>query len=166
MSKILVTGAFGQIGTELTPTLQKKYGKDNVVASGHKDLPKDFEGIIEQADVNDFDKLKNLIGKYQITDIYHMASLLSVGGEQNPDLAWKVNMMGLKNVLDLAREFKTRVFWPSSIAAFGPTSPKENTPQSTILEPTTMYGVTKVGGELLCQCYFLKWGIDIRSVRY
>src|SRR3990167_5199234 len=95
-----------------------------------------------------------------------MASLLSVGGEQNPDLAWKVNMMGLKNVLDLAREFKTRVFWPSSIAAFGPTSPKENTQQSTILEPTTMYGVTKVGGELLCQYYFLKWGIDIRSVRY
>src|SRR3989344_6233730 len=166
MSKILVTGAFGQIGTELTPALQQKYGKENVVALGHNNIPKDFDGIVEKADINEKEKIEEIIKKYGVTEIYHLVSLLSVGGEAQPYLCWKVNMGGLINILDSAREYKLKVFWPSSIAAFGPTSPKKNTPQATILEPTTMYDVTKVGGELLCQCYFLKWGIDIRSVRY
>ncbi|OGK30672.1 hypothetical protein A3F29_02130 [Candidatus Roizmanbacteria bacterium RIFCSPHIGHO2_12_FULL_33_9] len=165
MSKILVTGAFGQIGIELTPALQKKHGLNNVIALGHKNIPDDFEGQVERADINDVDKLKTLIEKYEISEIYHLVSLLSVGGEANPDLCWEVNMGGLKKILDFARDHELKVFWPSSIAAFGPTTPK-NAPQSTILEPTTMYGVTKVSGELLCQYYFLKYGVDVRSVRY
>ncbi|MFH1827544.1 MAG: NAD-dependent epimerase/dehydratase family protein, partial [bacterium] len=165
MSKILVTGAFGQIGTELTPTLQKKYGKENVVALGHKNIPEKFDGVVERADINDENKLKGLVEKYDITEIYHLVSLLSVGGEANPDLCWQVNMGGLKKILDLVRHNELRLFWPSSIAAFGPTTPKD-APQSTILEPTTIYGVTKVSGELLCQYYFLKYGVDVRSVRY
>ena len=166
MSKILVTGAFGQIGTELTPALQQKYGKENVVALGHNNIPKDFDGIVEKADINEKEKIEEIIKKYEITEIYHLVSLLSVGGEAKPDLCWEINMGGLKKILDLARDHKLKVFWPSSIAAFGPTTPKDQTPQTTILEPTTIYGVTKVAGELLCQYYFLKWGVDVRSVRY
>jgi len=166
MKKILVTGAFGQIGSELTPSLQKKYGAENVVAIGHKNIPKDFQGIVEKAEINDSKTLESLIKKYQIVEIYHLVSLLSVGGEEKPDLCWQINMGGLKNILDLARQYKLKVFWPSSIAAFGPTTPVDDTPQRTILEPTTMYGVTKVSGELLCQYYFLKYDVDVRSVRY
>ena len=166
MKKILVTGAFGQIGSELTPSLQKKYGAENVVAIGHKNIPKDFQGIVEKAEINDSKTLESLIKKYQIAEIYHLVSLLSVGGEAEPDLCWQINMGGLKNILDLARQYKLKVFWPSSIAAFGPTTPVDDTPQRTILEPTTMYGVTKVSGELLCQYYFLKYDVDVRSVRY
>ncbi len=166
MKKILVTGAFGQIGSELTPSLQKKYGADNVIAIGHKNIPTGFNGIVEKLNINDLSALGALIKKYEIGEVYHLVSLLSVGGEAQPDMCWKINMDGLKNVLDLAREFKLKVFWPSSIAAFGPTTPADNTPQRTILEPTTIYGVTKVAGELLCQYYFLKYGLDVRSVRY
>jgi len=166
MRKILVTGAFGQIGSELVPALQQKFGKENVVALGNRNVPADFEGVVEIGDVRDQAKLKEIVTKHDIGVIYHMVSLLSATGEQNPQLAWDVNMNGLKYVLDLAVEYKCQVFWPSSIAAFGPTTPRENTPQRTVLEPTTMYGVTKVAGELLCQYYWKKYSLDVRSIRY
>lgn len=166
MSTILVTGAFGQIGTELVPALQQKFGKNNVIALGNRHVPADFDGIVERGELPNKQLLVDLIKKYNIDTIYHLVSLLSATGEQNPDLAWDVNMNGLKDVLDLAREHSLRVFWPSSIAAFGPTTPRENTPQHTVLEPTTMYGVTKLAGELLCQYYFKKYNVDVRSLRY
>lgn len=166
MKKILVTGAFGLVGSDLVPALQKKYGKANIFALGNKTIPKDFEGQLVKGDVRDIASLKKIVTKHKITDVYHLAGLLSVGGEKNPDLAWDVNMNGLRNVLELARDFKLKVFWPSSIAAFGPTTPKLKTPQNTVLEPTTIYGVTKVTGELLCQYYFVRWGVDVRSLRF
>jgi nucleoside-diphosphate-sugar epimerase len=166
MSKILITGAFGQIGSELVPALQQKYGADNVVAVGHSAVPTDFAGISERVDISNVASLQELIKKYSIDTIYHLASFLSAKCERDPDLAWQVNMGGLKIILDLARDNKLKLFWPSSIGAFGPTTPKINTPQHTIMEPTTMYGVTKMAGELLCQYYFLKYGVDVRSVRY
>ncbi|MBU0576590.1 NAD-dependent epimerase/dehydratase family protein [Patescibacteria group bacterium] len=166
MKKFLVTGAFGQIGSELVPALQQKYGVENIIAMGNRNIPQDFAGVVEKLELPNFEGLKTLIKKYDVGEIYHMVSLLSAKGEEVPDLAWEVNVQSLKDVLDLAREYKLKVFWPSSIAAFGPTTPRENTPQQTILEPTTMYGVTKVAGELLCQYYHFKYGIDIRSVRY
>ncbi|MFA4936705.1 MAG: NAD-dependent epimerase/dehydratase family protein [Patescibacteria group bacterium] len=166
MSKILITGAFGQIGSELVPVLQQKYGLDNVIAAGHSNLPEKFVGISEKISISDTSSLNDVIKKYNIDTIYHLASFLSAKCERDPDLAWQVNMGGLKNILDLARDKKLKVFWPSSIGAFGPTTPKINTPQHTIMEPTTIYGVTKLAGELLCQYYFLKYGVDVRSVRY
>jgi nucleoside-diphosphate-sugar epimerase len=165
MTKILVTGAFGQIGSELTPALIAKYGKENVVAMGHSNIPEGYDGIVEHAEITDFEALKAIITKYQITDVYHLVSILSARGEQDPQLTWNVNMGGLKNILDLAKEFKFKVFWPSTIAAFGPNTPKD-APQDTIMQPTTMYGVTKVAGEQLAHYYFSKYGVDIRSVRY
>ncbi len=164
--KILVTGPFGQIGTELVPKLQEIYGRENVVALGHKTIPEWFEGVLEHGDVRSAEEMKALVARHKITQIYHLASLLSATGEQNPNLAWDINLNGLKAVLDLAVEFKLKVFWPSSIAVFGPTTPRENTPQHTIIEPTTMYGVTKLAGEMLCQYYFLKYQLDVRSLRY
>jgi len=168
--KILITGALGQIGSELIPALRTKYGKDNVVAVGHhKEPTEEFKnsGPFEMADASDKEAVRALIEKYQINTIYHLVGILSAVGEKNPNLAWDVNMKSLKNVLDLAVEYKIdRLFWPSSIAAFGPTTPLYDTPQKTVLEPTTMYGVTKVAGELLCQYYFVKYGLDIRSLRY
>lgn len=166
MSKILVTGAFGQIGSELVPALQAKFGLENVVAVGNKNIPTDFEGIVEQASLPDMDRLKALVEKHQIDTIYHLVSLLSAKGEVDPSYTWQLNMQSLKDVLDLARDKNIKVFWPSSIAAFGPTTPVDHTPQRTVLEPTTMYGVTKVAGELLCQYYWKKFGVDVRSVRY
>ena len=168
--KILITGALGQIGSELIPALRAKYGKDNVVAVGHhKEPTEEFKnsGPFEMADASDKEAVRALIEKYKINTIYHLVGILSAVGEKNPNLAWDVNMKSLKNVLDLCVEYKIdRLFWPSSIAAFGPTTPLYDTPQKTVLEPTTMYGVTKVAGELLCQYYFVKYGLDIRSLRY
>lgn len=166
MKKILVTGAFGLVGTELVVALQEKYGKENVVAAAHSKTPDNFDGILEKADVTKKADLASLIKKYNIDTVFHLAGILSVGSEKNPSLAWDVNLNGLKNVLEIAVEEKLKVFWPSSIAAFGPTTPKENTPQHTVLEPTTIYGVAKVAGELLCQYYFNKYGVDVRSLRY
>lgn len=163
--KILVTGAFGQIGSELVPALQQRHGVDNVVALGHRNIPADFQGVLETADATDKEALEGIIQKHSINTVYHLVSLLSATGEQNPDLAWRVNM-GVKDILDLGVKHNMQVFWPSSIAAFGPTSQRDNTPQHGPLEPTTMYGVTKVAGELLCQYYFKKYGLDVRSVRY
>lgn len=166
MKTILVTGAFGLVGSDLIPVLEKRHGKGNVLALGNKTIPKDFKGTLVQGDVRSIDTLTNIVTKHKVSDVYHLAGLLSVGGEKDPDLAWDVNVNGLRNILDLAREFRLKVFWPSSIASFGPTTPKIKTPQHTILEPTTMYGATKVAGELLCQYYFLRWGVDVRSLRY
>jgi len=164
-TRILITGAFGQIGSELITALREKYGGDSLVAFDKKANP-EYTGIAVTGDITDGELLRKIIKEYNIKTIYHLASLLSAVGENNPDLAWKVNMDGLRNILEAAREFKLKVFWPSSIAAFGHTSPKDMTPQQTVLEPNTMYGVTKVAGELLCQYYFTKFGVDVRSLRY
>lgn len=167
MGKILVTGVSGQIGSDLVVELAKKYGRENVIGLDLKE-PADTGslGQFEKADATDKNALEKIIKKYDTDTIYHLVTLLSAAGERNPDLAWHVNMNSLKNVLDLAKENSLKVFWPSSIAAFGPTTPRENTPQDTVLAPATMYGVTKVSGELLCNYYFTKFGVDTRSVRY
>lgn len=164
--KILITGAFGLVGTDLVLRLREKYAKDQLVVVQHQTKRDQFDVITEQGDVTDSDFVEELIKKHNIGEIYHLAGLLSVGSEKDPQLAWKVNLGGLKTILDLAVKYKIKVFWPSSIAAFGPSTPKIKTPQHTILEPTTMYGVNKVSGELLCQYYFLRYGLDVRSLRY
>jgi nucleoside-diphosphate-sugar epimerase len=166
MKNILVTGAFGQIGSELVPALQRKYGNGHVIALGHHTIPEDFKGIVERGEITDKTRMEELLKQYEIDTVFHLVSLLSAKGEVDPSVTWDVNMNGLKHILDLAVQYKLKVFWPSSIAAFGPTTPRMNTPQRTVLEPTTMYGVTKVAGELLCQYYFKKFGVDVRSVRY
>ena len=166
MKKILVTGAFGQIGSELVPALQKAYGKNNIVAVGHKHVPKDFDGIVESVEITNAKAVARVLAKHNVGTMYHLVSLLSAKGEVDPTLTWNVNMGGLKTVLDCAVEYKLRVFWPSSIAAFGPTTPRVMTPQQTIMEPTTMYGVTKIAGEHLCHYYVRKYGVDVRSLRY
>jgi len=170
MKRILVTGATGQIGSELTIELRKKYGGDNVIAAGHRRKPSEKlvnSGPFEYIDVTDRDNIEKVVHKYDINIIYHLAAVLSAIGEEKPQLAWKVNMNGLYNVLEIAKEHGlARVFWPSSIAVFGPEAPRINTPQDAVLIPRTMYGVTKVAGELLCNYYFLRFGLDVRSVRY
>jgi nucleoside-diphosphate-sugar epimerase len=170
MKRILVTGAVGQIGSELTVALRRRYGAENVVATGHRTKPGTtlYEGgPFEFIDVTQRETLEAAIAKYQIDAIYHMAAILSAVGEQKPHLAWNVNINGLYNVLEVARERPlSRVFCPSSIAVFGPQAPRDQTPQETILRPTTMYGVSKVAGELLCDYYVQRFGVDVRGVRY
>jgi len=170
MKKILITGALGQIGTALLPVLIKKHGAANVVASDIKTgLPENISSAIhcENLDVRDATKLAEIIRQHQIDTIYHLAAILSASGEKNPQLAWEVNLRGTYNVLEVAREMDIfRVFVPSSIAVFGPDTPKENTPQDTILRPRTMYGLTKVAGELLGEYYVHRYGLDVRGCRY
>lgn len=166
MKRILVTGAYGLVGTDLVLSLRKKYGKKDIVTLSHKTVHNQFDVISEKGNVCDEKNLEKIIKKYNIGTVYHLAGLLSVASEKNPDLAWEVNLGSLKIVLDLAVKYRLKIFWPSSIAAFGTTTPKKNTPQRTVLEPTTMYGVNKVSGELLCQYYFLRYGVDTRSLRY
>lgn len=164
--RILVTGAFGQIGSELVPSLHKEFGKDMVVAMGHSNVSPDFDGILEKADTRDKDAILKILKKYDVGIVYHLVSLLSAKGEVDPSLTWDINMNGLKNILDLGVEFNLKIFWPSSIAAFGPSTPREQTPQHTVLEPTTIYGVTKSAGENLCRYYNKKYSLDVRSIRY
>jgi len=170
MTRILVTGATGQIGSELTLELRGRYGNENIVAAGHSRKPdRNLLGSspFEYIDVTDGEGLSRIVRKYDIDTIYHLAAVLSATGERNPQLAWSVNMGGLYNVLEVARENGIRrIFWPSSIAVFGPEAPRVNTPQDAISIPRTMYGVTKVSGELLCNYYFSKFDMDVRSVRY
>lgn len=170
MKKILVIGAAGQIGSELTPALREKYGNENVVlAYNRTQLPDDLAktGPYVQLDVRNIDKFKEICKEYNISIIINLAAILSAKGEQDPLKAWDTNINGLINTLEVARELKLeKVFVPSSIAVFGPTTPRVNTPQDTILQPTTMYGITKVSGELLGNYYFTKFGVDMRGMRY
>ncbi len=170
MKRIMVTGAVGQIGSELTMALRKKYGNDNVLATGHKTQPKPElrdSGPFEFINVSQKETIEGVLKKYKIDTIYHMSAILSAVGEKNPQLAWDVNMNGTYNILEVAREHNlVRVFVPSSIAAFGPETPRDNTPQETILRPKTMYGVTKVAGELLCDYYVKRFNLDVRGCRY
>ena len=170
MRKILVTGALGQIGSELTMRLRGVYGEDNVVASSKSAKDGQIEltetGLFEVVDVTNRQQLAEAVQKHKINTIIHLAAVLSAVGESNPDLAWDVNINGLYNVLEVARTENCSVFTPSSIAAFGDSTPKDNTPQDTIQRPSTMYGVTKVAGELLCDYYYHKFGVDTRGVRF
>lgn len=169
MTKVLITGALGQIGTELTLAMRRRYGTENVICSDIKDSCPEgpiSEGVYEQLDVMDAGKIAAAAKKHGVSHIVHLAALLSAVGEAKPTLAWQINMGGLFNVLEVAREAGLAVFTPSSIAAFGPNTPADQTPQDTIQRPTTMYGVTKVAGELLCDYYCLKYGVDIRGVRF
>lgn len=169
MKHIIVTGATGQIGSELVLALREKYGNEHVIAVGHSKPQSGAlaDGPFVTADVTDKNAVDILVAEHKPDTIFHLVGILSAVGEKNPELAWDVNMNGLKNILDAARANGVQqIFWPSSIAAFGPSTPQDSTPQHTVLEPTTMYGVTKVSGELLCQYYWKKYGMDIRSLRY
>ncbi len=162
---ILITGALGQIGSELAPRLRELYGKENVVATDIRQPPTGLVGPFETLDVLDEDVVRRLIKEYEIDTVYHLAAILSATGEQKPDLAWRINVGGLMNVLTAAKDMGFRVFHPSSIAAFGPETPRVLTPQETVLKPRTMYGITKVVGELLGNYYFEKYGVDVRGAR-
>ena len=166
MERILIIGANGQIGSELVEALAAQYGKENVIASDIAPGPSRHAVHYETLDVLDAARLAALVERFGITQIFHLAALLSATGETRPLQAWTLNMNGLLNVLELARERKLRVFWPSSIAAFGPHTPAVEAPQLAIMNPTTMYGISKQAGERLCEYYFTKFGVDVRSLRY
>jgi len=168
MPTILVTGALGQIGAELVPALRARYGADNVIATDLKVLPPSGAAAIApygHLDCTEPHQLHEAVSRYDVGTIYHLAALLSASAEAAPQLAWSVNMSGLYNVLEVAREYGCQVFFPSSIGAFGPTTPRDATPQVTVQRPTTIYGVTKVAGELLCDYYADRFGIDTRGLR-
>ncbi len=170
IERILVTGSVGQIGSELTLALRERYGGDKVVATGRKTEPSPElrdSGPFYFIDVTDRASVEEIVEKHEIDTIVHMAAILSGVGEKNPQLCWDVNMNGTLNILELARDREmTQVLVPSSIAVFGPGTPLENTPNDTVLRPTTMYGVTKVAGELVCDYYVDKYGLDVRGLRY
>lgn len=167
MKKVLVTGHFGQIGSELVLRLREDLGNENVIATDIR-MPEKLEDgeLFEILDVMDYEKMRALVEKYQVDTLIHLAALLSAVAEAKPKFAWDLNMVGLVNALEVAREFKLKFFTPSSIGAFGPNTPKDETPQDTLQRPTTMYGVTKVAGELLCDYYYTKYGVDTRGVRF
>jgi len=168
-AKILIIGACGQIGTELTHQLRAIYGNENVIASDIRKLnhPVVNDGIFEVVNALDYNQIQHLVEKYQITDVYLMAALLSATAEKNPTFAWDLNMNSLFHVLNLAKAgWIKKIFWPSSIAVFGPTTPKNQTPQYTIMEPTTVYGISKQTGERWCEYYHQQYGVDVRSIRY
>lgn len=166
-SKILVIGSSGQIGTELVQGLRSQYGVDNVIASDVKKTEQAQEGPFEVIDVMNAELLHTIVKKHKISEIYLLAALLSATAEKMPKFAWDLNMQGLFNVLELAKEkIIEKIYWPSSIAVFGPTTPKENTPQYTVMEPSTVYGISKQAGERWCEYYFKKHGVDVRSLRY
>ncbi len=166
--RVLVIGSSGQIGTELVATLREKYGDNNVVASDiSMPLTVSSEGPFEKLDILDKERLFEIVKKHQIGQIYLLAALLSATAEKNPLFGWDLNMTGLFNVLNLAKENTSiKVYWPSSIAVFGPSTPRANTPQYTITEPNTVYGISKLAGERWCEYYFEKYGVDVRSLRY
>ncbi|WP_409270210.1 L-threonine 3-dehydrogenase [Neobacillus sp. SCS-31] len=169
MKRILLTGALGQIGSELTMKLREIYGNDNVIATDirmNEDNEAATSGPFEILDVTDGKRMAEIAKKYNVDAIMHLAALLSATAEANPIFAWNLNMGGLMNALETAREVNAQFFTPSSIGAFGPSTPKEQTPQDTIMRPTTMYGVNKVAGELLSDYYFHKFGVDTRGVRF
>src|SRR4051812_34889469 len=168
--KILIIGAGGQIGVELTLALRKLYGSDNVVATDIKDTPHELlrdSGPYEVLNAMDVAGTHALVKKEGVTQIYLLAALLSATGEKAPHKAWEINMQSLLHILDMGVQEKlTKIYWPSSIAIFGPTTPHEQTPQQTIIEPRTVYGISKYAGELWCQYYHQRWGLDVRSLRY
>lgn len=166
---VLVLGAAGQIGTDLVMRLRKDIGSDRVIASDVKQIGGELResGPFVIADVLDFNTISRIIDQHQVKEVYLLAALLSATAEQKPKLAWKLNMEGLFNVLDIAKEKKgMKIFWPSSIAVFGPTTPRDQTPQHTVMEPTTIYGVSKQAGERWCEYYNHKFNVDVRSLRY
>lgn len=168
-TKILIIGACGQIGTELTAKLREIYGVENVIASDIRKPENDVvqNGIFEVVNALDYNQIENLVEKYEITDVYLMAALLSATAEKNPAFAWDLNMNSLFHVLNLAKAGKIKkIFWPSSIAVFGPTTPRDNTPQYTVMEPSTVYGISKQCGERWCEYYNKQYGVDVRSIRY
>ncbi len=169
MKKILVIGASGQIGTDLTMKLRKRFGNENVIASDIK-APSDMvlnSGPFTEINVLDKKGLESTIDTYKITEIYHLAAILSGNAEKAPRKSWDINMEGLFNVLDIVKDKKLdKVFWPSSIAVFGPSTPRTNTPQDTVMDPNTVYGISKQAGERWCEYYFEKYGVDVRSLRY
>lgn len=167
--KIVVLGSAGQIGTDLVDTLRQQHGNDNVIATDIKDQPKEFKdkGPFEMMDVLDANAVYELIKKNNVKQVYLLAALLSATAEQKMKAAWKLNMEGLFLMLDYLKENpEIKMFWPSSIAAFGPTTPKKNTPQDTIMDPATVYGISKHVGERWCEYYHQKFGVDVRSIRY
>ncbi|UBH08493.1 NAD-dependent epimerase/dehydratase family protein [Macrococcus armenti] len=169
MKRIMITGALGQIGTELTLKLREIYGVENVLATDLRrpeEGAKVLEGPFEELDVTDAERMDQLAGEFKADTIMHMAALLSATAEKNPVFAWNLNMGGLLNALEVARKYNMQFFTPSSIGAFGPNTPADKTPQVTIQRPTTMYGVNKVSGELLCDYYFHRFGVDTRGVRF
>jgi nucleoside-diphosphate-sugar epimerase len=170
MERVMVIGCSGQIGSELTIELRKLYGNENVFATDIKQAPKDItdHGPFYILDVMDEKRLIHFVIRHKITQIYHLAAVLSGNAEKIPLQAWDINMQSMLNILELSREVEDikKIFWPSSIAVFGPTTPRVNTPQTTVMEPNTVYGISKLAGERWCEYYFKKYRVDVRSIRY
>jgi nucleoside-diphosphate-sugar epimerase len=168
MEKILVIGSSGQLGSELTIELSNVYGESNIITADiHQPQNHEVHPIFEKLDVIDKKLLEDIVREYRVTQIYHLAAILSATGEKHPGLAWRVNIDGLMNVLDVSRDMKVKkVYWPSSIAVFGPNTPKINTSQHTITDPNTVYGISKLTGERLVEYYHFHYGLDVRSLRY